>query len=125
MKQKALKRRGPKVEIEDPENYLRELRAAYVRALEEGHSVKIGIRPENVFLAKDNIRVNATNPFAAKVDVVELMGSESLVHAKFNDIDFLAKITSGTSVEAHENVEFVLDQDKLHIFDINSGETII
>ena len=125
MKAKALKRRGPKVQIEDPEAYLRDLRAAYVRALSGAHSIKIGIRPENVFLAKDNIRVNSTDPFTTKVDVVELMGSESLVHSNFNGIDFLAKITSGTKVEAHENVDFVLDQDKLHIFDINSGETIL
>ena len=124
-KAKALKRRGPKVQIEDPEGYLHDLKAAYERALVEGHNVKLGIRPENVFLAKDNIKVNATKPFTTNVDVVELMGSEALVHSKFNGIDFLAKITSGTPVESHEAVEYVLDKDKIHIFDVNSGETII
>ena len=124
-KQKAIKRRAPKVHIEDPEGYLKSLREAYVEALNHNHPVKIGIRPENVFLAKDNIKVNSTAPFGALVDVVELMGSESLLHVGFNGHDFLAKITSGTHVEAHERVELVLDQDKLHIFDINSGETII
>ena len=124
-KQKAIKRRAPKVQIEDPEAYLKSLRAAYVEALNHNHPIKLGIRPENVFLASDNIKANVTKPFGASVDVVELMGSESLVHAGFNGVDFLAKITSGTPVDSHERVEFVMDKDKLHIFDINSGETII
>ena len=124
-KQKALARRAPKVSIEDPKGYLLGLKAAYEDALVNGHNVKLGIRPENIFLAKDNIRINATDSFAATVDVVELMGSESLVHTSFNGIDFLAKITSGTKVSAHERLDFVMDLDKIHIFDVNSGETII
>ena len=62
--------------------------------------------------------------FTVHTDVIELMGNESLIHSSWNNIDLIAKITSGTLVKAHTDYDLSFNVAKMHVFDIVSGETI-
>ena len=52
------------------------------------------------------------------------MGSELLIHSNWNDVDLVSKISTGTLVRPHTNVELVFDLAKVHLFDVNCGDTI-
>ena len=52
------------------------------------------------------------------------MGSEILLHCDWNDLDLVAKIESSSNVNAHETIYLTFNIERLHIFDVLSGETI-
>ena len=96
----------------------------YKKALEGKHEIKIGIRPENIHLDNEFIGKTKSNTFVVNADVVELMGSELLIHSNWNNAEFISKISTGTLVKPHTDVSLVLDIAKLHLFDVNCGDTI-
>ena len=67
---------------------------------------------------------NKTKAFEVKTGVVELMGTELLLHAQWNEVDTIAKITTGTLVKPHETVKLAIDKSLIKVFDSNSCETI-
>lgn len=97
----------------------------YEVALTAGkHDVKIGVRPEHIHLDEEYANPNKTNPFTISADVVELMGSELLVHTTWNDADFIAKISTGALVKPHTEIKVSMNGEKIHVFDIGSGDAI-
>ena len=78
-------------------------------------AVTLGIRPEHVSLAADGI------PLA--VELVEPLGSETLVHGRMADgTALLAKLPGAAPVG--ERVAVALAPDALHLFDAASGKRI-
>ena len=101
-----------------------ELLEQYKLALEGEHEVNIGIRPENIHLSNEFTGKTKSDKFEIVSEVVELMGSELLIHSPWNDVDLISKISTGTLVRPHTNVELVFDLAKVHLFDVNCGDTI-
>jgi hypothetical protein len=99
------------------------LLSKYQSALVGPHFIRVGVRPEFIHLDNE-FTGNKTKPFNCTSDVVELMGSELLLHSSFAGIDMIAKISTGTLVKPHTNVELTFDDDKILFFDPNSGDTI-
>ena len=97
---------------------------AFNAALQGPHNIKIGIRPEHIHLDKEYNSDTKTKAFNVKTGVVELMGTELLLHAEWNGTDMIAKITTGTLVKPHEEVKLTIDKSLIKIFDNNSCETI-
>lgn len=128
-KKKAVKKKkvSHKVKTYDI-NELRELAekllVAFKATLEGPHVVKIGVRPEHIHLNKEFTSPNKTKEFNVETGVVELMGTELLLHAPWNGTDMIAKISTGTLVKPHEVVELSLDKSLIKVFDNNSCETI-
>ena len=121
------KKKSHKVQTYDI-NELRDLAekllAAFNEALKGPHSVKIGVRPEHIHLDDEFTSKNKTKGFEVKTGVVELMGTELLLHAEWNGADVIAKISTGTLVKPHEQVKLTLDKSLIKVFDNNSCETI-
>ena len=103
---------------------LTELLAKYESALKEPHSVRVGIRPEHIHLDQEFDNANKSGKFTCQSDVVELLGSELLLHTTFDNKEMVAKIATGTLVKPHEDVDLSFDTDKVLVFDVNSGDTI-
>ena len=126
IKNVQVKHKLPDLEIGDPYEYLTNLKKTYEDALKGDHMIKVGIRPENIHLASEYNKETKTDNFKVKIEVVELMGNEALIHAPFGGIDLLAKIVNGRkNLKAHDEVELTCNKERLHIFDASSGETII
>ena len=85
-----------------------------------GKKVKAGIRPEDVNEAAD---VGA-NHFKTKLDNSEMMGSEVLVYFEFAGSDFIGKFDPDTKVKPGDDVMFGVNTAKVHLFDIETGNTI-
>jgi len=100
------------------------LLAASKAALTGKHNIRIGIRPEDIHLNNEYNEANKSNPFVIKSDIVELLGSELLVHTDYADTKMIAKISTGTLIKPHTDVELTMNTDKILIFDETSGDTI-
>ena len=101
-----------------------DLLAKYEVAVKGVHPVRFGVRPENIHLNNECVVANKSNVLTLKSDIVELMGSELLIHSKWNDANFISKISTGTLVKPHIDVELALDLDKILLFDAYCGDTI-
>jgi len=103
-----------------------ELTGAQARAAEsrpDGAQVLIGFRPEHIELA--NGQDGSAVRFPAKVDVVEYLGNEELIHAQAEGSEIVALLPSDRNVVVGDNVDLAVPMDKLHIFDPESEKTLV
>ena len=84
-----------------------------------GKQVLFGIRPENIKLGKEGIK--------AKVDVVEHLGSETIVYAEVTGLEanVIVKIPTNYDIVEGMDVNLVFDMDKVHLFDIETKQAIM
>jgi multiple sugar transport system ATP-binding protein len=64
-------------------------------------------------------------PLRARVDVVERLGSETLVHLVAGETPILARVDPRTRARAGDDVEFSADVSRLHVFDRETGLAIV
>jgi len=95
-------------------------RAAETRP--DGANVLIGFRPEHIELA--NGQESSAVRFPAKVDVVEFLGNDELVHAQAEGNEIVALLPSDKKVSVGDSVQFAVPMEKLHIFDPDSEKTL-
>jgi multiple sugar transport system ATP-binding protein len=88
----------------------------------DGANVLIGFRPEHIELA--NGQESDAVRFPAKVDVVEYLGNEELIHAEAEGNEIVALLPSDKKVGVGDTVNFAVPMDKLHIFDPDSEKTL-
>jgi ABC-type sugar transport system ATPase subunit len=81
----------------------------------------VGFRPEHIRLGgggADSVR------FTARVDVVEYLGDEQLVHFVVKDHVLLAKLPVEPRIASGANVELTVPRDRLYLFDAETGEAL-
>ncbi|HTU52412.1 MAG TPA: sn-glycerol-3-phosphate ABC transporter ATP-binding protein UgpC [Acetobacteraceae bacterium] len=81
----------------------------------EGRGLTIGVRPEHVLLAREGME------FA--VDLVEPLGSETLLHGRLADGTGLVVKVAGAA-PAGETLHVALPPGELHVFDAGSGSRL-
>jgi multiple sugar transport system ATP-binding protein len=96
----------------------------YGRALEErrGKSILVGFRPEDLELTGETGSAAVRIP--AKVDVVEYLGHEELLHTQSDGHEVLALVPSNKRVQVGDSVEFAVSAEKLHLFDPETEERV-
>jgi multiple sugar transport system ATP-binding protein len=84
-----------------------------------GLPVILGLRPSDVFDVRQSPPVppGADNTFRGKVEVVEPLGAESIIHLRVGQDELLVKVDGATSAEPDQEMELVVDLDRLHFFD--------
>jgi multiple sugar transport system ATP-binding protein len=91
-----------------------ELRAA--AAGREGLKVVLGVRPENVREASRG-DAGAAVPVTVKVELVESLGHEVIVHGRIGDELVVAKVDPHRSPPIGSEVRLVIEADAAHLFD--------
>lgn len=99
------------------------LLAKFEKALCEKHPIRVGVRPEDIVLDSE-FEGNKTGKFTVNADIVELLGSELLVHSDWAGSRVVAKISTNTLIKPHTLVELALNKDKILIFDESCGDRI-
>ncbi|MFC4551247.1 MULTISPECIES: ABC transporter ATP-binding protein [Halorussus] len=109
-----------------------------VAGIAEGDAVTLGVRPEDVHLREvsDGI-ANPTRSIPAQTDVLEPMGDEIFVYLLTGDAEsqmeadpdsmtnqLLMSVDPSSDIAEDENVEVVLDRERVHLFDTETGEAI-
>lgn len=90
-----------------------------------GQEVIFGIRPEDIY---DRLFVGQSSPdntIKANVEVVEPMGSEVFLYLNTGLHTLTARVDVHTQASVGQELEFVLDMAKIHLFDKDSEETVI
>lgn len=86
-------------------------------------SVKVGIRPEDVTVDNEFISKNTDKVLTAKLEVSELMGSESYLYLDYSGQKLTARVAADSP--ANETVELGILTNRIHLFDPNSTANII
>ena len=89
----------------------------------KGTDLLIGFRPEHLELV--NGQDTDAVKFPAKVDVVEYLGNEVLIHAQAEGHEIVALLPSEKEIKVGDQVELAVPMDKLHIFDPESEKTLV
>jgi multiple sugar transport system ATP-binding protein len=97
-------------------------RASRAAQQRPGKDLLIGFRPEHLELRSGN--GTGTVRIPAKVDVVEYLGHEELIHAQAEGHEILALVPSEKKVQIGDPVEFMIPADRLHVFDPETEESL-
>jgi multiple sugar transport system ATP-binding protein len=105
---------------------LLDLKGARAKAATErkGRELEIGFRPEDLELANGDVPSGAVR-FPATVEVVEYLGNQELLHADAEGNEIVALVPSDRKVKIGDNVEFAIPQEKLHLFDPETEESLV
>jgi len=82
--------------------------------------VVLGVRPENIHddaVLKEKF---ASATVKLKVDVAELLGAETHIHAMIGDHTLTAKVSARTDINIGDDVELAFDMNSVHFFDPES-----
>lgn len=86
-------------------------------------AVKLGIRPEDVTTDAEYIEKNPDKVLTAKLEVSELMGSESYLYLDYAGQKLTARVSADSPTS--ETAELGILTDKIHLFDPNTTNNII
>jgi len=88
--------------------------------------VVIGIRPEKI------VEVGGTGsgpgdafPVDVKVEIVEPLGHEVIVHGRLSGNSLVAKLDPHRAPEPGSTIRLGLDRSAFHVFDANSGARLV
>jgi len=89
-----------------------------------GKPINMGIRPEDIH---DDNNVREAYPNAQvdfKVDVAELLGSETNITARIGDQNVIARVDARTDINIGDTINLVLDMNKIHFFDKETEQRV-
>jgi len=96
---------------------------AKAAAQRKGRDLEIGFRPEDLEIA--NGSGDGGVRFPAKVEVVEYLGNQELLHVDAEGNDVVALVSSDKKVKVGDNVEFTIATERLHLFDPETEESLV
>ncbi len=82
----------------------------------DGRAVLLGVRPENVRGATDQLR-GPVSPVKVTIEVLEPLGHEVIIHGKTGNDVLVAKLDPHQAPRLGDELELSLELDQLHLFD--------
>lgn len=89
-----------------------------------GKDVTVGIRPENISDAPEDIAANPESTVDAKIAVRENLGAEVYLYTDYAGNQITARVHPDSKAQVGETVKVVLDPSKLHVFDKDTEVTV-
>jgi len=89
-----------------------------------GKEVYMGIRPEHLHEADTDPLAKDYSTITGKIEVAELMGSETYLYFTKCDKQVIARVDAKTRKRAGDNVELQFHWDKIQLFDAGTEKTI-
>jgi multiple sugar transport system ATP-binding protein len=89
-----------------------------------GRPVVLGVRPEHLLPADGDAPAapGSARPLALRLDAVEPLGNEVLLHGRAGDAELTARVPPGAALPAPgDTVALVPDARQAHLFDADSG----
>lgn len=105
--------------------------------IESVNSVQIGVRPEDIYLFSEREQITfPSDKINTYTDVIEPMGNETIVYMFFDrgnentfmkgekSNELLMSVNPDTEISDNSEIDIVLDLEKVHLFEGDSGEAI-
>ena len=86
--------------------------------------VIMGIRPEDVHDEPRFMELLSDCKVKADVEVTELMGAETFLYLNVQNASFTARVEPTSTARPGDNIDIVLDNRKIHLFDPETQTTI-
>jgi multiple sugar transport system ATP-binding protein len=98
-------------------------RAAATAVRAGTRQVVLGIRPEDLAVAASVPAGPENNVIPARVELVELLGGEALVHLSSGEVELTARLLAPFSPTARE-LGLVVEAERIHLFDGKTRERL-
>lgn len=79
----------------------------------------VGFRPEDLQISKNGLHKNK-----AKIDLVEQLGSGTILYLLCNSDELISSIKTDYSISKGDNISFNIPSEKCHFFDINNNQRL-
>ncbi len=89
-----------------------------------GKKVMMGIRPEDIHDVEYSLK-QYKDVIKAQVQVYELVGAEVFLYFNCNKTNMVARVNPNTKARVGDEIDLYIDYDALHIFDLETEESII
>ncbi|AFK06541.1 ATPase component of ABC-type sugar transporter [Mesotoga prima MesG1.Ag.4.2] len=90
-----------------------------------GKDITFGIRPEDIYDKMYAVAPKDEYTVKGSVDVVEPLGSETLIHANIHGDDIVAKVDPKSRAVAGDKMDLVFDMSMMHLFDPETEENVL
>jgi len=90
-----------------------------------GKEVIMGIRPENIRDEQVYVEQMPESVCTAKVEVVEMLGSETLLYLVIDGINVTARVNPRTKARPNDELKVVFDMNRVHLFDKDTEKVIM
>ncbi len=94
-----------------------------VTAGKGGKKVKVGIRPDHIMLPGQEVR-GETAKLGAKVEIVEPLGNELIVHASLGEFTLVFRMPPQQPPETGTTIPVAVELDNLHLFDADTEKRL-
>ncbi len=111
---------GKDVRLKVPEGKLKVLREQGY----EGKELVFGIRPEDIHSEPIAIASAPDSALHANIVVSELLGAETMLYAKIDETEFVAKVDANTEYRPGDDIELQFNISKGHFFDPETENVI-
>lgn len=89
-----------------------------------GKQIIVGIRPEDISDSSTAVSEHKDSLIRGLVEVRELMGSEAYLYVKYGNERLTARVDKSSTAKADDTVILAVDENKIHLFDKETGERI-
>lgn len=86
--------------------------------------VIMGVRPEAIFAEPEMVEQSPETSFTAMVEVVEMLGSETLLYLNIKGLSATARVNPLCPAKAGEPFKLCIDGKRIHIFDKETEKVI-
>ncbi|MDL2217762.1 sn-glycerol-3-phosphate ABC transporter ATP-binding protein UgpC [Christensenellaceae bacterium OttesenSCG-928-M15] len=117
--------KGYYIAVEDLRFYIPRERASSKLGEYIGRGVSLGIRPEDISNVPGGFEEEGHAVAQAQVELSELMGSEVYLYLNCRETSLIARVSSATSAKAGANITIAMDMKKAHLFDKESGHSLM
>ncbi|HVM30845.1 MAG TPA: sn-glycerol-3-phosphate ABC transporter ATP-binding protein UgpC [Candidatus Limnocylindrales bacterium] len=87
-----------------------------------GGALTAGIRPEHFEVG--SARTDGAVGLKARVDVVEFLGNEELLHVRMGEHDVVAIVGAAHRIRPGDEIELHVPAEKIHLFDQEAGSSL-
>lgn len=84
----------------------------------------LGIRPEDFCLDPSALN-DGYDSLHTKIEIVETLGSENYIYFQIDGTQCLGRISAREDIKENQNIELLINREKVHLFDADSGEAIL
>jgi len=90
-----------------------------------GKSVKLGVRPEDIYDDEAYVSANPDSTLEVDIDVSEPMGSEVFLYLAYKEFSLTARVDPMTSSKAGDHLKIAINMNRTHLFDAETELAIL
>jgi multiple sugar transport system ATP-binding protein len=90
-----------------------------------GRKVTVGIRPEDIYIGTPPGEAERFHRCEARIVVTESLGNEIIFHMSCGELPLVVRDSTERKGSHGEHVALHIDLDKIHLFDGESGDTLL